>query len=653
MMSEPVSPTPLDARLLALLDRWQALREQGQAVTPAELCADCPELVGALERLLRGAAPPAGLDPPAVSTVPPSAQTIGPVPSLPPPDPLATPTIPRYQVEEVIGRGGMGAVYRASDRLLHRRVALKVIRPEVFNHHLRERFFAEARAVARLSHPHIVTLFDVGEWQPPGGGATMPFVALEYVPGGSLSQRVGLEPLPPAEAARLVRLLARAMHHAHAQGIVHRDLKLDNILLAPPGDEPGMNTALGCPKVTDFGLAREVSGEQRLSTTGAVMGTPTYMAPEQAEGRADVGPPADVYALGVILYRLLTGRLPFTDPSVVNLLYKVCHEAPPPLRQLRPELPPELERICLACLTKAPEQRPTAAALADQLGAFLAAASTETTLLATPPAAPKRRRSRRPWLLAALAAMVLLAGAGLWWATRDRQPGAPTSSPEDTPAAVAAPEAAPPAPAAPVQVRSLQVVHYVADGGDLVPRGLIGDRSFAARVGDAVTLTVELSAPGYLYLVGYNFDGREQLLWPVDGDGRPSAAVAPPRLDRLRYPVGQGQLKLDDATEGGLQAYLVAASSRPLPPFAQWRRDRDDPDWEPLPAGKMVWVADPAGVYPVVPGLGPERGQRSRGSLRPAAGVPPLSRLCRSFLRGGVEAVEAVAFPVEGKEPAP
>ncbi|MFO0929449.1 MAG: serine/threonine-protein kinase [Gemmataceae bacterium] len=442
-MSDRSSPPPQDARLLGLFDQWHSLRAAGKEVTAAELCADCPELAADLDRLIRGEghlARLAGLGLNDLSTVPPSGQTVGPVPSLPPPIEPSTPTIPRYEIEELLGRGGMGAVYRAHDRLLHRRVALKVIRPEAFSHHLRERFLAEARAVARMSHPHIVTIFDVGEWQPPGGGPSMPYLALEYVPGGSLSRRAGTEPLTPAEAARLVRLLARAMHHAHAQGIVHRDLKLDNVLLADRCDEPGLNTALGCPKVTDFGLARQVTADHRLSTTGAVMGTPTYMAPEQAEGAPDVGPPADVYALGVILYRLLTGRVPFSDPSLVNLRYKVCHETPPPIRQLRPEVPEELERICLAALAKAPADRPTAAG-AGRPTRQLVHRFEETTLVA-PPAVPPPPpvRSRRWWPLVGLARWSLCwpwRGGGLTGTARRRghggtrpaRPWRPTATP--------------------------------------------------------------------------------------------------------------------------------------------------------------------------------------------------------------------------------
>jgi hypothetical protein len=203
-------------------------------------------------------------------------------------DTAAWPRVPGYEILGVLGRGGMGVVYKARHLALKRAVALKMIlaggqagAPE------RARFRAEAEAVARLQHPGIVQVHEVGEH------AGHPFCALEFVPGGSLAHRLGGGPLPPREAARLVEALARAVHLAHSRNVVHRDLKPANVLLA----------ADGSPKVTDFGLARLLDSDSGVTQAGAVMGTPSYMAPEQAWGQAHAaGPAADVYALGAILY---------------------------------------------------------------------------------------------------------------------------------------------------------------------------------------------------------------------------------------------------------------------------------------------------------------------------------------------------------------
>jgi serine/threonine protein kinase len=304
-------------------------------------------------------------------TVGASESPTGPAPAAGEPCRFRQSFLPRYEVLDQLGTGGMGAVYRARDTLLGREVAIKVVHPEKMSPELHSRFEVEARAVAQLDHPHIVKIFDVGKCQPEGGGAEAPYLALEFVPGGSLSRKLGKKPLAPVEAARLVRLLARAMQHAHERGIAHRDLKPDNVLLAAPVGEPALDCSLGFPKVTDFGLARKVEGERRLTQMGALMGTPEYMAPEQAEGLTNTGPPSDVWALGVILYRLLAGRLPFKSSTTMDLLFKICREPPPALPSLSRKVPPELERICLQCLRKSPANRPTAGKLAEMLESFI------------------------------------------------------------------------------------------------------------------------------------------------------------------------------------------------------------------------------------------------------------------------------------------
>jgi hypothetical protein len=251
----------------------------------------------------------------------------------------------------------MGVVYRARHLALKRTVALKMILAGgQAGAAERARFKAEAEAVARLQHPGIVQVHEVGEH------AGHPFCALEFVEGGSLAQKLAGKPLPPRDAVRLVEALARAVHLAHSRNIVHRDLKPANVLLA----------ADGTPKVTDFGLARHLDDDSGMTQPGAVMGTPSYMAPEQALGQAHLaGPAADVYALGAILYECLTGRPPFRGETTLQTLEQVRTQEPVAPRLLEADCPRDLETVCLRCLRKEPERRyASAAELADELGRY-------------------------------------------------------------------------------------------------------------------------------------------------------------------------------------------------------------------------------------------------------------------------------------------
>jgi WD40 repeat protein/serine/threonine protein kinase len=380
---------------------------------------------------------------------------------LPPPPPRLVPDLPLpaavpdaarpnfggYEVLGELGRGGMGVVYRAWDERLKRVVALKLIQPgAAADPQALARFRTEAEAVARLRHPNIVQIHEVSEASP------CPYCVLEYVDGGSLAERIAGMPQPAEASAALVAILARAVQAAHDAGIVHRDLKPANVLLCrkasagksecrnpksetnpnhPNPNDPnrkasairdtgfGMVSDSGVrisdwePKVTDFGLAKLAGGAAAGQTqSGAILGTPSYMAPEQAAGRArDVGPAADVYGLGAILYELLTGRPPFRGETATDTLLQVLTGDPVPPSRLRPGLPRDLEVVCLKCLEKEPGRRyRTAAALAEELGRFLAREPIQARPLSAP-ARLWRWCRRKPALATAsgLAAVALVA----------------------------------------------------------------------------------------------------------------------------------------------------------------------------------------------------------------------------------------------------
>ncbi len=263
-----------------------------------------------------------------------------------------------YRIIGELGRGGMGVVYKALDPKLNRIVALKmVLAGDHASPNERERFKREARAIAQLQHPNIVQIFEVGE------ADDLPFFVLEFIRGGSLDRQIDGRPRNPHQAADLVETLALTMQVAHQQGIIHRDLKPANVLMAPQR----------VPKITDFGLAKQLEDSQANTASGAVVGTPSYMAPEQAAGETDqVGPAVDIYALGAILYTLITGRPPFQGETSYDTIVQVIEQEPLRPTVLQPKIPRDLETICLKCLQKETQRRyATAQELADDLRRFL------------------------------------------------------------------------------------------------------------------------------------------------------------------------------------------------------------------------------------------------------------------------------------------
>ncbi|CAN5198567.1 hypothetical protein BH11PLA2_BH11PLA2_47910 [soil metagenome] len=318
------------------------------------------------------------------------------------------PTVPGYEVLELVGRGGMGKVYRARHRDLDRIAAIKVLLHEP-DDKLLARFREETRAVARLQHPNIAQLFDSGTVD------GRPYYSQEFVDGGTLGQKLAGKPQDPAAAAATLATIARAIQHCHDHGILHRDLKPGNILLA----------ADGTPKVTDFGLAKAMpppdndgdTATAGLTQTGDIVGTPAYMPPEQASGiTAHIGPAADVYSLGAILYEMLTGRPPFQSPDALQTLLLVLSMDPVPPRMLQPKLPRDLETICLQCLEKSPKKRyVSAAALAEDLDRFL----NDLPIVARPVGVLERtaKWARRRKAVAALIMLSAFFAVGLAFAT--------------------------------------------------------------------------------------------------------------------------------------------------------------------------------------------------------------------------------------------
>jgi eukaryotic-like serine/threonine-protein kinase len=323
----------------------------------------------------------------------------------------------RYEVEELVGTGGMSSVFRAHDRLLDRKVALKVLHQQYSEDaEYVERFRHEARAVAALSHPNIVTVIDRGEH----GGRQ--FIVFEYIDGENLKALIERRgPAPVTTALELALQVARGLSFAHQQGLIHRDVKPQNVLLN--GD--------GQAKVTDFGIARSLDVQHGMTQTGTVLGTSDYIAPEQAQGQR-VDEHSDVYSLGVVLYELLTTEVPFPGENFVAVAMRHINEAPPAVRDRRPDVSPRLEAAIQRAMAKRPEDRfPTMADFCTELEANLAEAQGSTAVApALPRPAPPRasRQGPNPWpIVLALLALIAIGGV-IAYLLAHRDDGSPGST---------------------------------------------------------------------------------------------------------------------------------------------------------------------------------------------------------------------------------
>lgn len=360
-MNQPSPPLDEDSdahdeKLAMLLDELSSRVQRGESAQFERMCAENPDFADELRQLWGAVlvAEVAGYDSRSASDKPQAGETAQRLATLPP----LPFSIGDYELQQEIGHGGMGVVFRAEQISLRRDVALKMILPGKGTSAADiARFRAEAEAVAKLNHPGIVPVHEVGEWE------GRPYFSMKYIAGQTLAQKLSAGPLPAREAAQLMLDVCRAIQHAHEQGVLHRDLKPSNILLDLEGQS----------HVTDFGLAKQIEASASLTRTGAILGTPSYMAPEQAAGaRGQVGPGTDVYSLGSILYHMLTGRPPFQAASPVDTVLLLLEQDPVPPHVINPKCDNELELIALRCLQKPPDLRyPSAAAMAADLEAFL------------------------------------------------------------------------------------------------------------------------------------------------------------------------------------------------------------------------------------------------------------------------------------------
>jgi serine/threonine protein kinase len=570
----------VEDRLNSLLLAWQEQQLQGRDVAPADLCRDCPELAPELARRIAVLSQinnllPSGDTPPAPNLTPPAPAT-GDRPYGSPsagssetitrqgPSPLENPSVPEsvpgYEILEELGRGGMGVVYKARQRAINRLVALKMILAgPTPSAEAVARFRGEAEAVGRLQHPNVVQIHEVGK------AGDRPFFSLEFVDGGTLADRVGQTPQPPAKAARLVEVVARAVHAAHRRGVIHRDLKPGNVLLAAATDAELPTTDYGVPKVSDFGLAKLLDSDAGHTQTGSAVGTPSYMAPEQAKGELKaIGPATDVYALGAILYHLLTGRPPFQGPTALEVMIQVTTHPPLPPRHLQSAVPPELEAICLKCLNKQPRDRyASAEALADDLGRFLGGRPVEAP---TPVAGHAQWRwSRRHLGLAAAVLLVGLVPLVWWWLFTPGSHGPDQNVPSGSGG-----RSAGPAPS--TERLSGELIVRVWTKGTREKQGLRVEEPGALPVcpGEQIHVQARLNQPAYIYLLWLDGKGEVTPLYPWHDNNEDlvhTLAVPPPRrspVAEVDSPKALGKgYGLDDAA--GLETVLLLARRTPFP----------------------------------------------------------------------------------------
>jgi tRNA A-37 threonylcarbamoyl transferase component Bud32 len=471
-----------------------------------------------------------------------------------------------YELLEELARGGMGVVYKARQLSLNRVVALKMILHGVDDGE--SRFQREAEAAAALDHPNIVSVYATGQHD------GRPFLAMAYVEGSNLGEVVRRGGVPtPQEALALFRPVVEAVAFAHQHGIIHRDLKPENVLI----DRQGR------PRVTDFGLAKRIGGGASLTVSGQVLGTPTYMAPEQALGRTEeIGPPTDVYSLGGILYFLLTGRPPFQGRTVTDVLVKVAQSSPTPPREVNPDAPAELEAVCMRCLEKEPGDRYATADLLLAALEPLAAHFGPPPSRASHPAAPragatpqKPGRSLRValclLLLGCCAALGLWLTSDLWWPGDGGQVPPPDAGKGP---GQPAPEAAATPLTLPEKLRTDFGIEVEMVGGR---QGDDGVRRL--KPGEEVRLKIAVASKAYVGVWSVNGDGTISQLFPNAWEKDHLFQPGQPRV------VPQTRAIAEESK--GLDRIWVQASTHPwepsegerVGPFVLFQTEREREGW--------------------------------------------------------------------------
>ncbi len=543
-----------------LLVDWKERHDQGQDVAPEELCAAFPELAPSLQdRIVRMMAMQMfmemGKDLPGQPTPPAeeAGETHFPEVLSPPRQPGELGHLGPYRVLRKLGSGGMGLVFEAEDPKLERKVALKVLRPDlVANHEAHQRFLREARAMAALSHDHIIPIYQVGEER------DVPFLAMPLLQGELLAERLRREQkLPAAEVVQIGEQIAEGLAAAHNSGLLHRDIKPGNLWLETLSGARGAGAFPYRVKILDFGLTRPLDPDVVATRAGAIVGTPAYMAPEQAEGQT-IDARADLFSLGCVLYQLCTGELPFKGDSIVAVLRNVAVQEPVPPNRLNAEVPAALSSLILRLLAKRPEERPATArevaaalrALENAATASLAPAPPQPPTVACP--RPRRFAHRTAWTAAGLGVLGLAALAV--WLLRPRNEPAP-------------------APALAPLNGSIDIVIWEADNPRRRDLSLSDPAALPLKATDEIGVKVKMNRPAYLYVLWIDTQGKVEPVYPwTPGHWEERPAVEQP-INELRRPEASDKFYPMQQGPPGMETLLLLARETPLPPEVDLRAE--------------------------------------------------------------------------------